>query len=75
VLSLYIQSQEIIGYYSSPWLIWPLVPIVLYISIRIWILAYRHEMHDDPVIFIATDWRSQLFVAIGVLLMIAGSFG
>jgi hypothetical protein len=32
-------------------------------------------MHDDPVIFIATDWRSQLFVAIGVLLMIAGSFG
>lgn len=74
VLSLYIQSQEIIGYYSSPWLIWPLVPIVLYISVRIWILAYRREMHDDPVVFIATDWRSQIFVALGVLLMIAGNF-
>ncbi|KFL29960.1 UbiA prenyltransferase [Devosia riboflavina] len=74
VLSLYIQSQEIIGYYSSPWLIWPLVPIVLYIVIRIWILAYRREMHDDPVVFIATDWRSQIFVAFGALLMIAGNF-
>jgi len=74
VLSLYIQSQEIIGYYSSPWLIWPLVPIVLYIIIRIWILAYRRELHDDPVVFIATDWRSQMFVLFGAALMIAGSF-
>ncbi|KKB78261.1 UbiA prenyltransferase [Devosia soli] len=74
VLSLYIQSQEIIGYYSSPWLIWPLVPIVLYIIIRIWILAYRRELHDDPVVFIATDWRSQMFVMFGVALMVAGSF-
>lgn len=74
VLSLYIQSQEVIGYYSSPWLIWPLVPIVLYITVRIWVLAYRREMHDDPVVFIATDWRSQLFVAIGVAFMLVGSF-
>ncbi len=73
VLSLYIQSQEVIGYYTSPWLIWPLVPIVLYITIRIWILAYRREMHDDPVVFIATDWRSQLFVAIGAVFMLLGS--
>ncbi|PXA96895.1 UbiA family prenyltransferase [Nostoc sp. 3335mG] len=74
VLSLYIQSQEAIGYYGSPWLIWPLVPIVLYINVRIWILAYRREMPGDPVVFIATDWRSQLFVVIGALLMVAGSF-
>lgn len=73
VLSLYIQSQEVIGYYTSPWLIWPLVPIVLYIIIRIWILAYRRELHDDPVVFIATDWRSQMFVAIGVVFMLIGS--
>ncbi|MDV3252198.1 UbiA family prenyltransferase [Devosia sp. BK] len=73
VLALYIQSQDVIGFYTSPWLIWPLVPIVLYITIRIWILAYRREMHDDPVVFIATDWRSQLFVAIGAVFMLIGS--
>lgn len=74
VLALYIQSQELIGFYDHPWLIWPLVPIVLYINVRIWILAYRREMHDDPVVFIATDWRSQMFVVVGAALMIAGSF-
>lgn len=73
VLSLYIQSQEVIGYYSAPWLIWPLVPIVLYINVRIWILAHRREMHDDPVVFIARDWRSQVVVGIGVLFMLVGS--
>lgn len=73
VLSLYIQSQEVIGYYTSPWLIWPLVPIVLYINVRIWILAHRREMHDDPVVFIAKDWRSQIVVGIGALFMLAGS--
>lgn len=66
VLALYIQSDEIRGLYSEPWVIWPLVPMVLYINVRIWILAHRKEMDDDPVVFIATDWRSQLFIAAGV---------
>jgi len=73
VLSLYFQSHEVIGYYSSPWLIWPLVPIVLYITVRIWVLAYRREMHEDPVVFIATDWRSLLFVGMGGAFLLIGS--
>jgi 4-hydroxybenzoate polyprenyltransferase len=66
VLALYIQSDEIRGLYNEPWMIWPLVPMVLYINVRIWILAHRREMDDDPVVFIATDWRSQLFIVAGV---------
>ncbi len=73
VLSLYIQSEEIQGLYSDPWLIWPLVPMVLYINVRIWILAHRREMYDDPVVFIATDWRSQLFIGTGVVLFTLAS--
>ncbi|KKC33817.1 UbiA family prenyltransferase [Devosia psychrophila] len=73
VLSLYIQSEVVSDLYSEPWLIWPLVPIVLYINVRIWILAHRREMHEDPVVFIATDWRSQLVVGFGALLMLVGT--
>lgn len=65
VLALYIQSNEIHGLYHKPWMIWPLVPMVLYINVRIWILAHRREMDDDPVVFIAKDWRSQLFIVAG----------
>ena len=74
VLALYIQSDEVLGLYSEPWLIWPLVPMVLYINVRVWVLAHRREMHDDPVVFIATDWRSQLFIALGVGLFVVASF-
>ncbi|WP_119941428.1 UbiA family prenyltransferase [Neorhizobium sp. NCHU2750] len=73
VLSLYIQSPDIRALYHQPWVIWPLVPMVLYINVRIWILAHRKEMDDDPVVFIATDWRSQLFIAAGAVLFIIAS--
>jgi 4-hydroxybenzoate polyprenyltransferase len=73
VLALYIRSNEVLELYSKPWLIWPLVPVVLYINVRVWVLAHRREMHDDPVVFIATDWRSQLFVGLGVALFIVAS--
>ena len=73
VLALYINSDTVGTLYSEPWLIWPLVPIVLYINMRVWVLAHRREMNDDPVVFIASDWRSQIFIAIGAaLLVIAG---
>lgn len=73
VLSLYIQAQDALGFYTHAWFVWPLVPIVLYINVRIWILTYRKEMPDDPVVFLATDWRSQMFIGIGVALMVAES--
>ncbi|MCJ8150623.1 UbiA family prenyltransferase [Shinella sedimenti] len=74
VLSLYIQSRETAELYTQPWLIWPIVPIVLYIIVRVWILAHRREMHDDPVVFIATDWRSQAFIVLGACLLLVASF-
>lgn len=73
VLALYVNSAAVQQLYNYPWLIWPLVPIVLYIIIRVWILAHRKEMDDDPVVFLANDWRSQVVIAIGaVLLFVAG---
>lgn len=73
VLALYINSEAVRTLYTYPWLIWPLVPIVLYINVRVWILAHRGEMDDDPVMFIAFDWRSQVMIALGaVLLFVAG---
>mgnify|MGYP001225630775 CR=1 FL=1 len=73
VLALYIDSDAVRELYPHPWMVWPLAPIVLYLAIRVWILARRDELHDDPVVFIVSDWRSQLFIATGaVLLFIAG---
>jgi len=74
VLALYIQSGAVIEQYRYPELIWPLAPIVLYMTMRIWILARRDEMHDDPIVFIIRDWRSQFVALIGGLLLVAAAF-
>ncbi|MBA8878614.1 4-hydroxybenzoate polyprenyltransferase/phosphoserine phosphatase [Phyllobacterium myrsinacearum] len=72
VLALYVDSDSVVRLYSYPWMIWPLCPIVLYINIRIWILAHRGEMHEDPVVFLISDWRSQIMIAIGAALLLYG---
>lgn len=71
VLALYIDSDAVRELYPHPWMVWPLAPIVLYLTIRIWILARRDEMHDDPVVFLISDWRSQLVIGLGAVLLFA----
>ncbi len=69
VLALYIDSDQVRLLYTQPDLLWLLCPIVLYLSLRIWVLARRGEMHEDPVVFILSDWRSQIMVLIGAALV------
>lgn len=73
VLALYIDSAAVRELYPHPWMVWPLAPIVLYLTIRIWILARRDELHDDPVVFIVRDWRSQIVILLGAIMLIAAS--
>ena len=74
VLALYMDSAAVRELYPHPWLVWPLAPIVLYLTMRVWILARRDEVHDDPVVFIIRDWRSQIVVAIGAAFLVAGGW-
>lgn len=74
VLALYIDSADVRQLYAHPWLMWPLCPLVLYIIVRIWILARRNEMHEDPVVFILRDWRSQIMIALGALLFVVAAY-
>lgn len=70
VLALFIDSPEIAENYTHPAVIWLVCPLVLYLVLRIWVLARRNHMHDDPVVFLMTDWRSQLIIGAGAILML-----
>ena len=74
VLALYMNSEAVRELYVHPWMVWPLPPIILYLTMRVWILARRGEMHDDPVVFIARDWRSQIVIALGAVMLVAGGW-
>jgi 4-hydroxybenzoate polyprenyltransferase len=72
VMALYVDAAGKQGLYRIPELIWLICPIILFVIARIWVLAKRREMPDDPVMFIIKDWRSHLMgVFIAVILVLA----
>ena len=69
VLALYINSETISKLYSYPQVIWLVCPLLLYLISRIWLLAHRNQLDEDPVIFIIRDRRSQLLAGLALLLL------
>jgi 4-hydroxybenzoate polyprenyltransferase len=74
VLALYADSMAVRALYATPHLIWLLCPLVLYVLTRVWFLARRGEMHDDPLMFIITDWRNQLLGLAAAALLLAATW-
>jgi 4-hydroxybenzoate polyprenyltransferase/phosphoserine phosphatase len=63
VLALYINSTAVGALYRVPEALWLICPLFLYWISRVWLLARRNLMHQDPVLFAIEDRRSHwLFV-------------
>jgi 4-hydroxybenzoate polyprenyltransferase len=73
ILALYVDSAAVKQLYRHPELIWLVCPIVLYQISRVWFLARRGTMPDDPLVFMIRDWRSQVTGALVVLIMVAAT--
>ena len=58
VLALYINSSEVAALYENPVMLWLVCPVVLFWITRLWFLAKRRQLHEDPVIFALTDRTS-----------------
>jgi 4-hydroxybenzoate polyprenyltransferase len=70
VFCLYVDSKGATGIYRAPLLLWVVAPILLYWISRIWFLAHRGQMQDDPVKFALTDrvsWLCGLLVGLVAL--------
>jgi 4-hydroxybenzoate polyprenyltransferase len=64
VMALYINSPESVELYSHPKVLWLVCPVLLYWVSRVWVIAHRGDMHDDPIVFAATDRVSQVVVVL-----------
>jgi 4-hydroxybenzoate polyprenyltransferase len=60
VLSLYVNSENPVAMHANPQLLWGTVPILLFWQARMWLAASRGKMADDPIVYAARDWVSQL---------------
>ncbi len=70
IMALYVNSHHVVKLYSSPRLIWLLCPIFMYWIGRIWLLATRGEIDEDPVVFAARDRRTWLVGAVCVSIVL-----
>lgn len=71
VLCLFVSSDDVSRLYPRPDLLWLVMPPFLYWISRMWFLARRKILLDDPVLFAATDRVSWLT---GALIAIVGTF-
>ncbi len=60
VLSLYFNSTDVAALYSHSKRMWLLVPLLLFWTSRLWLLAHRGNINDDPVVFAIRDRVSWL---------------
>ena len=72
VLAIYISGVDVMKLYHQPRLLWLIVPLMILWLNRIWLLASRGQLDEDPVAFALTDRMSQLIgVTVVVIAMLA----
>jgi 4-hydroxybenzoate polyprenyltransferase len=74
VLALYVSSKEVMELYASPSIIWMACPLLLYWISRIWLLARRGLVHDDPLVFALQDKVTYAVAVIGCIIFIGAKW-
>lgn len=75
VFALYINSEEVLAIYREPRFLWLLCPLLLYWSTRVWFLAAREQLDDDPVVFALKDRISYFAGVVAVVLILLARIG
>jgi hypothetical protein len=71
---MYINSSAVTELYRHPGRLWLLAPILIFWIFRVWLLAARGEMDEDPVIYAITDRASLLLGALTVAVLLVSTW-
>src|SRR4026208_323378 len=71
VLALYINSEEVVVLYHTPLLLWLICPLLLFWISRMWLLAHRGRMDQDPIVASVRDPASYVIGALVALILYA----
>jgi 4-hydroxybenzoate polyprenyltransferase len=74
VLALYVNSEQVRTLYAHPNLLLVVCALLLYWVARIWLLAHRGQMQDDPTAFAFKDWVSYVIggLTLGIMWFATG---
>jgi 4-hydroxybenzoate polyprenyltransferase len=71
VLALYLNSEEVVALYRSPLVLWLICPLLLFWTSRMWLLAYRGQVDEDPIVATVRDPSSYVVGALVALMLYA----
>ncbi len=69
VLALYINSEQVMALYRNPLILWLACPLLLFWTGRMWLLAHRGRIHDDPIVATVRDPMSYVTGALLALVL------
>jgi 4-hydroxybenzoate polyprenyltransferase len=72
LLALYLNGREIERLYPRPEMLWGICPLFLYWMIRVWLIAHRGNMNEDPILYAFHDRVSYI---VGLLIVAAAAAG
>ncbi len=64
----YISGRDVVTLYRQPRLLWLMMPLMILWLCRVWLLASRGELNEDPVIFAITD-KMSLLIGLAVVVI------
>lgn len=70
IFAIYIGGRDVMMHYARPNRLWLAVPLLILWLSRVWLLASRGELNEDPVIFAFTDRMSLLIGALLTLVVL-----
>jgi 4-hydroxybenzoate polyprenyltransferase len=73
VLALYINGREVTALYRHPQWIWLACPMLLFWISRVWFIANRGKLREDPVVFAAMDPVSYALGGLLLLILFAAA--
>jgi 4-hydroxybenzoate polyprenyltransferase/phosphoglycolate phosphatase-like HAD superfamily hydrolase len=74
VLALYINSESVKALYTQPAILWLAIPVIFYWITRMWLLAHRGNMTEDPINFAIKDPQSYLIGAALIVIMASATY-
>ncbi len=69
VLTLYTSSEQVEILYTFPERLWVICVLLFFWVSRVWLLAYRGELNEDPILFAVKDKASYLVGALAIITM------
>jgi 4-hydroxybenzoate polyprenyltransferase len=65
IFAIYISGSDVVMLYRHAQFLWLIMPLMILWLCRVWLLASRGELNEDPLVFALTD-RLSLLIGLGV---------